>query len=74
MVARQGWGVTKVKEERVRDNRGDPWKRFWSQFMAFWIVLGMASLILQAWWTVGAAAIAIPFCANSRRKAPDKPR
>jgi len=50
-----------------------PSKRFWARFLAFWIVLGVASLILQAWWTVVTAAGFILLSANNRRKAPDKP-
>ncbi len=67
MVAGKG-GATIVKEERVRDNRGDRSKRFWARFMAFWIVLGVASLVFQAWWTVVTAAFFILLSANKRRK------
>jgi hypothetical protein len=57
----------------VPDNRGNPSKRFWGRFLVFWIVLGLASLALQAWWTVATAAGGVWLSAVQRRKAADKP-
>jgi hypothetical protein len=61
-------------ENGLRDNRGDPSKRFWGLFMVFWLVLGAISLIFGAWWTVATSAAGTWITAMQRRKAPDKPR
>lgn len=63
-----------VKEDGIRDNRGNPSKRFWGLFLAVWVVLGVGSVITQTWWTVAAAVCGIIFSAMQRRNAPDKPR
>jgi len=63
-----------VREDGVRDNRGNPSKRFWGLFPAVWAVLGLGSVIIQTWWTVAAADCGIIFPAIQRRNAPDKPR
>ena len=63
-----------VSENGVRDNRGNPSKRFWSLFLAFWVVLGVVSLITQLWWTALAAACGIINAVVQRRKAPVQPR
>jgi Flp pilus assembly protein TadB len=66
--------VTVASESGVQDNRGNPSKRFWSLFLAFWVVLGVVSLIAQLWWTAVAAAFGIINAVVQRRKAPDQPR
>lgn len=48
--------------------------RFWSLFLAFWVVLGVVSLIAQLWWTASAAALGIINAVVQRRQAPDQPR
>jgi Flp pilus assembly protein TadB len=60
----------------VRDasSRGNPSKRFWDYFFAFWIVLAVVALIGQSWWNVATAAFGILFTAMQWRNAPDKPR
>jgi hypothetical protein len=63
-----------ASESGVQDNRGNPSKRFWSLFLAFWVVLGVVSLIAQLWWTAVAAAFGIINAVVQRRKAPDQPR
>ena len=63
-----------VRESRVRDDRGNPSKRFSSLFLAFWVVLGVVSLIGQLWWTAVAASCGIIYAVLQRRNAPDKPR
>lgn len=63
-----------AREEGVRDNRGNPSKRFWGLFLAVWVVLGVGSLITQAWWSAAAAVGGIYFAALQRRNAPNKPR
>ena len=63
-----------IVREGVRDNRGDPSKRFWGLFMVFWIALGVVSLIFEAWWTVATSVGGILFTAMQRRNAPGKPR
>ena len=63
-----------ASESGVQDNRGNPAKRFWSLFLAFWVVLGVVSLIAQLWWTAVAAAFGIINAVVQRRKAPDQPR
>ena len=63
-----------VRAGGMLDNEGNPSRRFWGFFLALWIVLGVASLIVQAWWVVGAAACLIWFAARQRRNAPDRPR
>jgi hypothetical protein len=69
------WGEGDVvREDGVRDNRGDPSKRFWGLFMVFWIALGVVSLIFGSWWTVAIPVGGILFTAMQRRNAPDKPR
>lgn len=63
-----------MREDGARDTRGNPSKRFWAYFLAFWIVLGVVSLIGQLWWNVATAAVGILFTAMQWRNAPDKPR
>jgi hypothetical protein len=60
-----------VSESGVRDRRGNPSKRFWSLFLAFWVVLGVVSLIAQLWWTAIASALGVVNAFVQRRKAPD---
>lgn len=69
-------GVTVVSEDGVRDasSRGNPSKRFWGYFFAFWIVLVVVALIGQSWWNVTTAAFGILFTAMQWRNAPHKPR
>ena len=59
-----------VSQSGVRNNHGNPSKRFWSLFLAFWVVVGMVSLIAQLWWTTVAAACGIINAVAQRRKAP----
>jgi hypothetical protein len=63
-----------AREEGVRDDRGNPSKRFWGLFLAFWVALGVGSLITQARWSAAAAVGGIYSSALQRRNAPDKPR
>jgi hypothetical protein len=69
-------GVTVVSEDGARDasSRGNPSKRFWGYFFAFWIVLAVVALIGQSWWNLATASIGILFTAMQWRNAPDKPR
>jgi Flp pilus assembly protein TadB len=62
------------REDSAQDNRGNPSKRFWRLFLAFWVVLGVVSLIGQLWWTAAAAACGIVNALLQLRNAPDKPR
>ena len=63
-----------ASESSVRNNRGKRSKRFWSLFLAFWVVVGMVSLFAQLWWTAMAAACGIINAVVQRRNAPDQPR
>ena len=63
-----------VSQSGVRDNHGNPSKRFWSLFLVFWVVLGVVSLIAQLWWTAVAAVCGVINAVVLRRKAPDVPR
>ena len=74
MIPPSRWERGDVVREGVRDNRGDPSKRFWGLFIVFWIALGVVSLTFEAWWTVATSVGGILFTAMQRRNAPDKPR
>jgi hypothetical protein len=63
-----------VRAGGMLDNEGNPSRRFWGFFLVLWIVLGVASLVVQAWWGVGVAAYLIWFAARRRRDAQDRPR
>lgn len=65
-----------VRKDEVRDNGGNPSVKAILEplYGVVWIVLGVASLIAQAWWTVTAAACGILFTVMQRPNAPDKPR
>ena len=63
-----------ASESSVRNKRGKRSKRFWSLFLAFWVVMAVVSLFAQLWWTAVAAAAGIINAFLQRRNAPEQSR
>jgi uncharacterized ion transporter superfamily protein YfcC len=64
-----------MREDGARYNRGNHSKLVWGLFLAGFIVLGVASVVVQDWWFVVANAfLIIGMVVSWRRAAMDKPR